>query len=370
MPLNTPPPGGWQNGVMANDPSVAGGPAQQPDERLVQRQIVAIGASAGGVEALSTLFAGLPPELPVALLVAVHVLPTATSMLPAILERAGKLHAKPARHGDRLERGCIYVAPPDHHLLVRDGTIELSHGPRENGHRPALDPLFRSVARSFGNRAIGALLSGTLDDGAAGLWMLRESGGATIAQDPEDALYPGMPRSAIANGAAAYVVKISGMAHLICELIDSPIEPEDGPAASEPAPAATPTLETAELTSPRSGEATGLTCPECGGALWEHYEGDLIRFRCHVGHAYSPDSMQTEQSRALEAALWSALRSLEERQDLLQRMARRSSGGRTAARFERRVEDVRLHADTLRRTIAELGFGSPAVAEPEEEPAA
>jgi two-component system, chemotaxis family, protein-glutamate methylesterase/glutaminase len=333
---------------MANDPP-------REEAAPVQRELVAIGASAGGVEALNTLVSRLPPELPAALLVAVHVLPTGPSMLPAILSRAGKLRATAATHGERIERARIYVAPPDHHLLVYDTQTHLSHGPRENGHRPALDPLFRSAARAYGRRAVGIVLSGTLDDGSAGLQMMRDHGATTVAQDPADALYAGMPKSAIASGAVQHVVAIAEMADLICRLIDEPVDPHDHPPteASDSMPG--PTLDKADAEAPRDGEASGLTCPECGGALWEHEEGGLVRFMCHVGHAYSPESMQTEQGRALEGALWSALRSLQEREELFRRMASRQPGSHAAARFERRADEVLEHLEAIKRTIADLG---------------
>jgi two-component system, chemotaxis family, protein-glutamate methylesterase/glutaminase len=324
------------------------------DGQQIQRDLIAIGASAGGVEALDRLVAGLPQELPASILIVMHVLPTGKSMLPKILERAGSLPASSAKHGEQLVRGHVYVAPPDHHMLALDGTLMLSHGPRENGHRPALDPMFRSVARAYGQRAIGIVLSGTLDDGAAGLSMIRQRGGATVAQDPEDALYGGMPRSAIANGAAQHVAKISEMADLVCALIDAPVEAQDiTPEA--PVDVSGRSLDIAERGDAREGELSGLTCPECGGAIWEHQEGEIVRFRCHVGHAYSPETMQTEQGRALEAALWSALRSLEEREDLFKRMARRGAASpETFARFQGKAAQVANHAEAIRRTIAEM----------------
>jgi two-component system, chemotaxis family, protein-glutamate methylesterase/glutaminase len=338
------------------------------DQQIVQREIVAVGASAGGVEALRELVANLPPELPAAVLVVMHVLPTGTSMLPAILGRAGRLPCSGARNAEKLERGHIYVAPPDHHLLVLDGRVQLSHGPRENGHRPALDTLFRSVARTYGTRSIGVVLSGTLDDGAAGLRMIRARGGATIAQDPEEALYSGMPQSAIDNGAVAHVSKISEMADLICTLIEEPVEQVDAVAGNPGGEADFgPTLDMADVTSPVDGDLTPLTCPECGGALWEHQEGHLVRFKCHVGHAYSAESMQALQGNALEAALWSALRSLQERQNLFERMARRTAHSPgTSARFQQKARDVSAHAEAIRQTIAELGGTSTAAGEPSE----
>jgi two-component system chemotaxis response regulator CheB len=255
-------------------------------------------------------------------------------------------------------------------MLVDDGHILLTHGPRENGHRPAVDPLFRSAARTRGDQVIAIVLSGTLDDGTAGLRLVQELGGTTIVQDPEDALYEGMPRSAIDHGVADYVVDVADMADVVCELLDTPLAAEPAPAGPPLVDHRAPSLEIAEAAELR-GEPSGLTCPECGGALWEQEEGGLIRFRCHVGHAYSIDSMQAEQAVALEAALWSALRSLEERADLFRRLARRStSGTETCARFERKAAEVSRHADAVRETIASLGRAASAPSPGEAEPAA
>jgi two-component system chemotaxis response regulator CheB len=343
-------------------------PAPAGAER--QRDIVVVGASAGGVEALGKLVAHLPQELPASILVVLHVLSTGTSVLPSILARAGALPATGARHDERIQRGHIYVAPPDHHLLLDGHRILLTHGPRENGHRPAVDPLFRSAARAHGDRVIAIVLSGTLDDGTAGLRLVRQLGGTTVVQDPADAMYGGMPRSAIDHGAADYVVDVADMADVVCELIDTPLEPTPAApkvALADPVP---PSLETAD-SSELKGQPSGLTCPECGGALWEQQEGELVRFRCHVGHAYSAESMQAEQGVALEAALWSALRSLEERADLFRRLARRSARYQgTATRFEHKAADVTHHADAVRHTIAELGRATAAPTPGEAEPAA
>jgi two-component system chemotaxis response regulator CheB len=327
-------------------------PGAEP--RSQQRDLVVIGASAGGVEALKKLVARLPHELPAAVLVVLHVLPTGTSMLPRILERSGPLAAGKVENGELIERGRIYVAPPDYHLLVWDGRIQVSHGPRENGHRPGIDPTFRSAARNYGKRVIGVVLSGTLDDGTAGLRVIKGCGGTTIAQDPSDALYASMPQSVIDHGLADRVLPAEAIAECICALLDEPIEAQ--PASAGPAPEAAPavTLDLADNRNPRDGQPTGLTCPECGGALWAHEEGELLRFRCHVGHAYSSQSMQVEQNRALESALWTALRSLEEQADLYGRMARRSSAS-TGHRFHQRAADASHHADMIRNTILDLG---------------
>jgi two-component system, chemotaxis family, protein-glutamate methylesterase/glutaminase len=353
---------------MSDNPDMAEISAEKPSGELPSpgsgdiadhRDLVVIGASAGGVEALSELVRQLPRELPAAVLVTLHVMPTATSVLPTILTRQGMLPAEGARHGQRLERGRIYVAPPDFHLLVADGGIELSHGPRENGHRPGIDPMFRSAAREYGRRVIGVVLSGMLDDGTAGMRVISDSGGATIAQDPADSLYPGMPQSVIDHGVADHVLPVAAIGRCICELLEGQLP--DPPQRSNPGHgvAAAVSLDIADDRHPRDGDPSGLTCPECGGALWSSHEGDLLRFRCHVGHAYSVESMEVEQSRALESALWTAVRTLDEQADLFDRIARRSSSRATIRRLETRAAEATRHADLIRETIADLGRGLP-----------
>ncbi|TML79339.1 MAG: chemotaxis protein CheB [Actinobacteria bacterium] len=334
--------------------------AREPERRKIQRDIVVVGASAGGVEALGKLMRGLPPELPAALFVVLHVLPTGTSVLPEILDRAGVLPATPAVDGDPVERGRVYVAPPDHHLLVLDGTVALSRGPRENGHRPAVDPLFRSAARAYGSRVIAVVLSGALDDGTAGLRFVKSHGGVTIVQAPSDALYPAMPQSAIAHDVADHSVPIAEMPALLCELLDAQIEPI--PPTNDPAE-----HEDRSDGDPRAGILSPITCPECGGTLWEHEEGGVLRFKCHVGHAFTRESLDTAQGQSVEAALWSALRSLEERAELLKRLARRSQAAKRGGweALERKADAVSGHADVLREVIARLGREPGAESPPE-----
>ena len=329
--------------------------AEPPSTRTEQRDIVVMGASAGGVETLAKLVRDLPAEFPASIFVVLHLMPTARSVLPDILDRAGPLPAGAAANGDEIDRGRIYVAPPDEHLLLTRDGITLTRGPRENGHRPAVDPLFRSAARAFGERVIAVVLSGSLDDGTAGLRLVKRMGGATVAQEPEDALYPSMPSSAVANGGADYVVALDDMPALLCGLVDAPIEIAEGPA---PEPDGLEVVE-AELSDgdPTAGDLSGLSCPECGGALWEHLDSDgYVRFKCHVGHAYSPESLETAQSQALEMAMWAALRTLDERGDLFRRLARRS-GALARHRFETKAEEVARHSALLRQSILRLGRG-------------
>jgi two-component system chemotaxis response regulator CheB len=318
------------------------------EEGVVRRDIVVLGASAGGVESLQQVVAALPAELAASIFVVLHVPPSGTSVLPQILARSGPLAATAARDGEPFERGHVYVAPSDHHMLVDDGAIRLTRAPRENGHRPAIDPLFRSVARAHGPRVVGVLLSGANDDGAAGLQAIRRRGGATLAQDPKDALYPAMPAAAVRVDAVDRVLPAAAIAGAIVGLVDTPVAIPDNGGDVDDDPSEPDRADDGH----EQGDITGLTCPDCGGALWETREGDLVRFKCHVGHAFSPASLDGEQAQALEMALWAALRSLQERADLFRRLARRQGGSQ---RFLARAEGCEDHAAVLRRLITTIG---------------
>jgi two-component system, chemotaxis family, protein-glutamate methylesterase/glutaminase len=325
------------------------------------RDVVVVGASAGGIEALRSLAAGLPAEFPASVLVVLHVPPHGVSALPVILNRSGQLPARHARDGERLQRGQVYVAPPDRHLAVTDNRVTLSVGPRENGHRPAADVLFRSAARALGPRVIGVVLSGALDDGTAGLHAIRGRGGLVVAQDPADALQPAMPRSAIVNVPPDYVVPASELADLLGRLVQEVVD--EGAA---PAPPSLLQLETdisrfdtgASVADGSPAMPSGFTCPDCGGALLQIEEGDLLRFRCRVGHAWSAESLSAQQHMALEAALWMALRSLEEKAALTRQMAGSAHGeGRrfSAERFQTAAEEAGQAARLLRGLLEKMG---------------
>jgi two-component system chemotaxis response regulator CheB len=323
--------------------------------------IVVVGASAGGVEALAELAASLPDDLAAAVFVVLHLPAAGTSALPEILRRHGPLPAAHVKDGEPIRPGRIYVAPPDHHVLVRTGHVHLSRGPRENGHRPAIDPLFRSAAREYATGVIGVVLSGALDDGTAGLLAIKSRGGVAVVQKPTDALYPGMPGHALEHVQVDHVVAAASMGKLLTRLVaDLPDAP------GEPAPAEMRVeveregfaLEAFESNHP--GRPSGLSCPDCNGVLWQIKDGGLERYRCRVGHAWTPESLLVQQSEALEAALWVALRSLEERAALSRRLAepaRRRGHSITATRFEeqaaeaqqaaRLVRDLLLNRDTF-----------------------
>jgi len=260
--------------------------------------------------------------------IVLHVPPHGTSVLPRIISRSGPLPATHAWDGEPIRPGRIYVAPPDRHLLLKAGQVRVARGPTENSHRPAIDPLFRTAARRYGRRVIGVVLSGLLDDGTAGLLAIKERGGLAIIQHPDDALFPSMPRSALDNVAVDYSVPVTEMGPLLARLVKEPLPAVGQPAAPTEmqVEADMAELELDALENPkRPGEPSGYACPACGGALWELRDGDLIRYRCRVGHAWSPDSLLAEQSGAVEAALWSALRALEERAALAQNMSHRSA---------------------------------------------
>jgi two-component system chemotaxis response regulator CheB len=323
-----------------------------------RRDIVAVGASAGGVEALRGLVAGLPPDFPGAVLVVLHIPRDAPSALPAILDRSGPLPAQQAADGEPVRRGRIYVAPNDRHLLLFDGHLRLTRGPAENGHRPAVDPLFRSVARAAGRRAVGVVLSGSRDDGAAGLASIAAVGGITVAQEPSDALYPGMPTAALTAVAIDHSLPAAKLGGLLAGIatMDLPPEPHDTPddalLDAEVAMSRLAPITTDELRMPPSGYG----CPDCGGALFELGDTLLPRYRCRVGHAWSPDSLLDEQAQALESALWVALRALEEKSSLSRRMAdRQPPHTASSCRFRDMADDAAAAGVTIRRLIGRLG---------------
>jgi len=318
------------------------------------RDVVVVGASAGGVQALDQLVERLPPELPASVFIVLHLAAGGRSVLPSILERNGPLPACVPSEQQLPERGHIYVAPPDRHLLLVGQEVRLTGGPRENGHRPAIDPLFRSAARTYGPRVIAVVLSGTLDDGAAGARMVRERGGTVIVQHPDDALYSDMPQNTLDFAGADAVLPASEIAGKIAELIEQPL-PERFEATEDPEEQEVNELIDAQLAV--NGTPTELACPDCGGALWEREDGDLVRFGCRVGHVYSPESLVAEHGKALEQALWAALRGLEERADLYRRMARRAQVANRASivrRFHNRSESAERHATAIREAIAKL----------------
>jgi two-component system chemotaxis response regulator CheB len=334
-------------------------------KHALPRRVVAVAASAGGVEALRRLVAKLPADLDAAICIVLHIPPTGRSVLAPILDREGPLHAVVAEHGAPLRRGTIYVARADHHLLVRRDRIELSRGPKENGVRPAADPLFRSLARSWGAKSIAVVLSGALGDGAAGTIAVAQAGGRVIVQDPADAVVSSMPQSALAAITPDAVVGLEQMAATLVPFVDAPNHdsPKEALVTGDPDPA-----EQMRGPSRPPGPASGFTCPECSGALWEQRDGELLRYRCRVGHAYSEEAMVDAQGSAVEAALWAALEVLEERSELLLRIAdRMRDTPKSQRRFREDAREAEERAAVIRRVLdtsrgVELSRGEEAAA--------
>ncbi|WP_322745225.1 chemotaxis protein CheB [Nostoc sp. LEGE 12447] len=259
---------------------------------MLEHNIIVIGTSAGGVEALTYLVKNLPPDLNAAVIIVLHVSSHGTSVLPKILSRASNLPVSHAQDGEAIVHGWIYVAPPDYHLLVERGYLRLTRGPKENRCRPAIDPLFRSAARAYGQRVIAVLLTGVLDDGTAGLMAVKMRRGVAIVQNPDNALYAAMPRNAIENVEDIdHIVPLSDIPSILVALVNiaMEIEPENPiPSKMEfETEIAQLNLEAIENESTRPGKPSTFGCPECGGILWEVEERNLLRFRCRTGQVAS-----------------------------------------------------------------------------------
>ncbi|VAZ86321.1 Chemotaxis response regulator protein-glutamate methylesterase [Mycobacterium persicum] len=298
---------------------------------------VVVGASAGGVQALRCLASGLSPDLPYAYLVTLHLPPGAPSVLAQILDRSGPLPAVPAEHGAALQQGRIYVATPDRHLLVSDHRVVLSQGPTENGHRPAINALFRSAALAFGPRAIGVLLSGVLDDGVLGLAAIRARGGTTIGQTAEDALFPSMPTNARHAGVLDREAAAADIGAVLKELSHREIkeltmEPDIALELENRIAMASPF--STDFDTQQLGTASGYTCPDCHGSLVSIGEG---HYRCRVGHAWTADALLTARDE-IEGALWVALRSLQEKARLARHLADKAGHGPVFRRYSARAE--------------------------------
>lgn len=331
---------------------------------MAHRDVVVVGASAGGVEALGQLLRDLPADFPAAMLVVLHLPTSARSALAAILARVCALPVRQAVDGARLERGTVTVAVPDHHLMLVGEHLSLSRGPRENGHRPAVDVLFRSAARAAGPRVVCVVLSGVLDDGTAGMIAVRARGGIGVAQHPDDALYSSMPMHAIEVARADHVATLAEMGKLLVRLVTEDVE------LAAAAPSNLMETETAMADfdpealneEDRPGTPSGYGCPSCHGALFTITEGGMERYRCRVGHAWSPEALAEEQAQALEGALWMALRGLEERAALSLRMRERAEqrGHRhSAVAFRRRHDEAQSAAMVLRRLLQEGTLAAP-----------
>ena len=311
---------------------------------MTKRNIIVVGASAGGVEALCELNKHLPSELDASMFVVMHI--GTETMLPQILSRCGTLPAVKAEDGKRYEHGCIYCAPPHCHLSIKDHMTILTRGPRENGHRPAIDVLFRSAARVHRSRVVGVVLSGGRDDGSAGLYAIKARGGVAIVQDPKEAVTPNMPKNALNMVDVDFCLPIREIAEVLVELAsgkatDVTESPDGGNAIEDQATVDRPTSEP-------PGDQIPLTCPECDGPLYAVKDGELALFQCFVGHRFSPESLSEEHTEALERALWTATRKLKERVVLHQNLLEQKRNKGEQELFKRLEESVTTARNDLK----------------------
>ena len=339
---------------------------QGSDSGVFARDIVTLGASAGGIEALTTLVSKLPSDLPAALFVVLHIPPETPSLLADILNRAGALPATAAVDHAPIEHGHIYVASPDRHLLLTPDAMRVVPGPSENRHRPAIDPLFRSAALSFGRRVVGVVLSGALNDGTAGLLAIKRAGGVAMVQDPATAAFSGMPESALTYVAVDWCLPVPALADKIVELAKGTLAERKG---------AVPTVDEMNedqktemrieteiaglnpeaVTQARHfGHVSSFTCPACHGPLWEIQDGPLLRYRCRVGHAFTAESVVEGKDDNIEEALWLALNTLEESEQIYTRLAQQARERNHAwmeGRFAEKMRTIRSRAATIRRLL-------------------
>lgn len=327
---------------------------------MANHDVIVVGASMGGVEALSALAEQLPRDLPAAVLMVLHLAAQQKSLLPQILSRRSPLPVSHPEDGEALKPGHIYVAPADHHLVVEPGKVRLVKGPKENGHRPAVDTLFRSAARAYGPRVVGVVLTGALDDGTAGLLAVKKQGGIAVVQDPRDAFCPDMPRSALEYVAVDHCEPLRELGPLLERLVATPVKLR-GPKPTPPSrqlseEVKSMTIETQTLSGapPEYGEPSHFSCPDCGGVLFEMDDEGLLRFRCRTGHGYTSEALAAGQQAGVEEALWAAMRALEESAALSRRMAaqaRERNHAHTAQRFDERAKATEAQVLVLREVV-------------------
>ncbi|WP_233208398.1 chemotaxis protein CheB [Pollutimonas subterranea] len=326
------------------------------------RNIVVMGASAGGVEALTVLFRHLPPDLPAAILVVLHIPAHTPSQLHRILARLTPMPVVVAEDGQALEAGTIYVASADRHLMLDEYGIRITRGPKECRVRPAIDVLFRSAAIVYGPRVTGARLSGALDDGTAGLWAIKDHGGRALVQEPAQAMYASMPESAIRHVDVDFVGPLETLAQQIAAMVKIPIESPVKVSVEK-----RHIIENQIATAGNGiragvmdlGKVSRYTCPDCHGVLVQIEEGSVIRFRCHTGHAFSLKTLIAEVNAAIDSGLWDTLRALEERMMLLRQMAdisEKAGVPQGAERCRRLADDAENRLKPLRELVLDADF--------------
>jgi two-component system, chemotaxis family, protein-glutamate methylesterase/glutaminase len=321
------------------------------------KDIIVIGASAGGIEPIRTILGGLPADFPGSVFIVVHTSANSPGVLDMIFDKAGKLPALTVDAGERIAPGKVYVARSDHHLIIEPGRVLLTRGPKENRFRPAIDPLFRSAAQTYGPRVVGIILSGGLDDGTSGLWTIKQLGGTTIVQDPREAWSPSMPQSAMQYVRVDHILRADEIAPLLVRLASTPADAQEGAVV-------VPDEVNIEVNIAREdkakdagvfqlGEPSKYACPECHGVLLEMRDRTPVRFRCHTGHAYTLESLLSEMDEMIEDSLWSAIRALEERAMLVRQAAEHARDAHTddPRNLIALADETQRRADLVRQAV-------------------
>jgi two-component system, chemotaxis family, protein-glutamate methylesterase/glutaminase len=324
--------------------------------RLDENQhIIVIGASSGGFEALKKIAKALPSGFEPPIMIVWHMSPDVRGILPQALNRISPIYAVHAHDGEELGSNRIYVAPPDHHMILEDGKIRVTRGPKENRFRPAIDPLFRSAAYAYGNRVIGVILSGGLDDGTAGLWAVKHYGGIAVVQDPSDAEVPSMPENAAREVKVDHCLPVSEIAELLVRLSKQPITKNTMVVNDQE------TKKEIEIAAEKNtmhknflgfGKLTPYTCPECHGVLSRLQNDNIVRYRCHTGHAYSADSLLTAIGENIEDSLYNAIRGIHESVILLNHLGdhyAEVNNPKLAALYFKKAQRAAQQAEVIRQ---------------------
>lgn len=322
---------------------------------MAGRDIVVIGASAGGLAAFRTIVQALPADLPAALFIVQHMAASGPNLLPELLGAVSRLAVRHTEDGEEIRHGRVFVAPPDHHLVIRPGHVHLVRGAKENGFRPAIDATFRSAALAYGRRVIGVVLTGMLDDGTAGLLAIKRYGGLALVQEPRDAAYPSMPESACRYVDVDIVCPLAELAPALLRLVHTDVGTEEAPMDDRTEiEVGISNMERAALEQAgQIGTPSPFSCPDCGGVLAEYYDGELLRFRCQVGHAFSPESFFAQQTEGVDGSLWAAFRALDERATLANRLAHEA--GRLNDRIgEQRFAQLRAQAEAQKERLRQV----------------
>lgn len=324
----------------------------------MQKDIIVIGGSAGALEPLKWIVQRLPKDLRASIFIVIHTSADNPGFLKDILARASLAQVEVPKDSQIIEHHRLYIAPPDFHLTLDGDRIHVKHGPKENGFRPAIDPLFYTAARAFGKRVIGLILSGAMSDGVYGLNVIKQYGGIAIVQHPDEAMVSGLPLNAIQNVEVDHIVSKEMLPELLIRLVNETDSNTERPHMAKQENG----VNTAELhpwgttAGKLNGAPSIFTCPECGGSLWETDEGKVLRFRCHTGHAYSSEALVEQQDALLENALWSATRILRERAVFRYQLSERAKSRgipHLAQTYHDQGAESESQADAIRNLITE-----------------